>query len=100
MKCRFPSVEHTLPLIGCGAGPALLGALNLAAAPLAWHWRNPLPQGNTLNATAYGAQTYVAVGDAGAIIISPDGTNWVEAGKHGVRGFLIPLDIKHHTSAG
>src|SRR5436190_7076134 len=49
----------------------------LVADPLDnWHWRSPLPQGNPLNSITFGDGLYVAVGDAGAILISPDGENW------------------------
>ena len=41
-----------------------------------WQWRNPLPQGNTLNAVAYGNNVFVAVGGNGTIITSPDGVTW------------------------
>jgi hypothetical protein len=41
-----------------------------------WQWRNPLPQGNTLNAVAYGNNLFVAVGGNGTIITSPDGFAW------------------------
>ena len=40
----------------------------LNAGPTNWHWRNPLPQGNTLFGTAYGNGVYVAVGEAGTIL--------------------------------
>ena len=33
-----------------------------------WEWRNPLPQGNTLNGVTYGDGQFVAVGDAGTIL--------------------------------
>ena len=50
----------------------------VSAAPLEqWHWRSPLPQGNSLRSVAYGNGLYVAVGDLGTILTSPDGTNWV-----------------------
>ena|GEM_PF-3760977 len=32
----------------------------------------------TLNAAAYGKNTYVVVGELGTIITSPDGINWTE----------------------
>ena len=32
----------------------------------------------TLNAAAYGNNTYVVVGELGTIITSPDGTTWTE----------------------
>jgi DNA-binding beta-propeller fold protein YncE len=41
-----------------------------------WHWRNPLPQGNTLRGVAYGNATFVAVG--AAILTSSDGISWTE----------------------
>ncbi len=43
-----------------------------------WHWRNPLPQGNTLEAIAYGNGAFVAVGDYDTILTSPDGVTWTE----------------------
>lgn len=48
-----------------------------SAGPLdEWTWRNPLPQGNNLNAITYGNGLFVAVGDNGTILTSPDGTTW------------------------
>jgi hypothetical protein len=41
-----------------------------------WTWRNPLPAGNTLYAVTHAANRFVAVGDQGVILSSPDGTNW------------------------
>ncbi len=38
-----------------------------------WAWRSPLPQGNDLNGVAYGDGQFVAVGNAGPILRSPDG---------------------------
>jgi hypothetical protein len=63
---------------------ALLGVLLLAAGALRanadaldnWQWRNPLPEGNTLTSVAYGGGNYVAVGEGGTILVSPDGVNW------------------------
>ena len=40
-----------------------------------WHLRNP--SGLNFLAVAYGNGIYVAVGDAGAIMTSPDGINWI-----------------------
>ena len=49
----------------------------LIADPLDnWHLRNPLPQGNNLSGVAYGNGTFVAVGDSGTILTSPDGVTW------------------------
>lgn len=44
--------------------------------PLTWEWRNPAPQGNTLRAVTYGNGQFVAVGDGGTILTSPDGAQW------------------------
>lgn len=41
-----------------------------------WHWRNPLPQGNDLNDVHFGNGVFVAVGQFGTILTSPDGTAW------------------------
>ena len=49
----------------------------LLADPLQqWTWRSPIPQGRTLTAVAYGGGFFVAVGDSGTIITSPDGYHW------------------------
>ncbi len=41
-----------------------------------WEWVNPLPQGNDLNGVTYGPGMWVAVGDAGTILTSPDAMTW------------------------
>jgi hypothetical protein len=41
-----------------------------------WTWRNPLPTGNQLNSATYADGQFVAVGEDGAIVTSPDGINW------------------------
>ncbi len=41
-----------------------------------WHWRNPLPQGNTLFDVTYANGTYIAVGDAGTILNFADGLEY------------------------
>ena len=52
----------------------------LIADPLDnWHLRNPLPQGNDLRGVTYGSGTFVAVGDSGTILTSPDGVTWTIA---------------------
>lgn len=63
----------------------------LIADPLdQWDWRFPNPTGRTLAAVTYGGGQFVAVGDNGTIISSPDGYNWsnrvsgVSAFLHGV----------------
>lgn len=41
-----------------------------------WHWRNPLPRGNSLESIVYGNNIYVAVGAEGTIVTSPNGVDW------------------------
>jgi formylglycine-generating enzyme required for sulfatase activity/uncharacterized protein YjdB len=41
-----------------------------------WVWRNPLPQGNSLNDVVYNGSIYCAVGANGTILTSSDGTTW------------------------
>src|SRR5271165_2486633 len=42
-----------------------------------WTWRNPLPTGNSLHAVVYGNGQFVAGGDNGTILTSPDAVNWI-----------------------
>ncbi len=47
------------------------------AGPLdQWTLRNPLPQGRDLHSVVWGQNQFVAVGDNGALVTSPNGTNW------------------------
>ncbi len=49
-----------------------------AAVGQYWEWENPIPQGNTLNAVAWnGSNLYVAVGDRGTVMTSPDAVSWM-----------------------
>lgn len=41
-----------------------------------WHGRNPLPTGHSLYHVAGNGRLFVAVGEAGTIITSPDGASW------------------------
>ena len=48
-----------------------------AAGPLdRWTQRNPLPQSQSILSVAHGSNQFVAVGDRGTIMTSPDGANW------------------------
>jgi hypothetical protein len=60
------------------AGLALLSLVATGRSdPLdTWTWRNPLPTGNGLHGVVYGNGRFVAVGNAGTIVTSPDGTTW------------------------
>jgi Ig-like domain-containing protein len=52
-------------------------AFGVPAHPLdVWHWREPLPQGNTLEEAAFGNGLFVAVGQHGTILTSTEGINW------------------------
>lgn len=51
--------------------------LSLADPLETWHWRNPLPQGNTLNDITYANDIFVAVGN-NTVLTSSDGINWTE----------------------
>jgi hypothetical protein len=55
-----------------------IGAIfsGIGSAQPGWIWENPMPQGNTLRAVVYGADKFVAVGDFGALVSSPDGASW------------------------
>src|ERR1700693_2739633 len=59
-------------------GAALSLAASLASAQVCseWLWSNPMPQGNRLNGAAYGGGVFVAVGSAGAVLTSSDGSSW------------------------
>jgi hypothetical protein len=41
-----------------------------------WNQRSPLPTGNSLMGVAWNGVHYVAVGDLGTVLTSPDGINW------------------------
>ena len=56
---------------------ALTASLSaLAAGTDTWHWRNPLPAGNSLSNVVYGNGLFVAVGVNGALQTSADGVAW------------------------
>ena len=54
----------------------LMPVVGWSAAPDAWQWRNPRPQGNPLQAITYANSTFVAVGEGGTILTSADGIAW------------------------
>ncbi|HWI62746.1 MAG TPA: hypothetical protein VNT75_12950, partial [Symbiobacteriaceae bacterium] len=63
-------------VIALAAVLTLLLATAAQGAPLRWTWQTPLPQGNDLWSVTYGAGQFVAVGDGGSILTSPDGKSW------------------------
>ena len=42
-------------------------------------WRQPTPTGAGLRGIVYGGGRFVAVGQAGVVVTSPDGTNWLSS---------------------
>ena len=54
----------------------LCAACALAHAQTNWIWANPSPQGNTLRGATWHAGQFVAVGENGTILASPDGSDW------------------------
>jgi hypothetical protein len=47
-----------------------------------WRWVSPRPQGNDLNAVAFGNGRFVAVGDLGTLLTSTDGMTWAVTNLH------------------
>jgi hypothetical protein len=46
-----------------------------------WHLRSPLSSVNHLNGVTYASGTFVAVGDGGTLLTSPDGAAWTQRGQ-------------------
>ncbi|MBI4916033.1 MAG: hypothetical protein HY825_09320 [Acidobacteria bacterium] len=68
-------------IAACAAKVTLLAVLAVAAPRAAsacgpGEWVNPLPQGNNLWGATYVPGLWVAVGNAGTILTSPDATTW------------------------
>ena len=59
------------------AGSVTSNAATLAVTPLPdFAWRNPTPEGGSLNAIAYASNRFVAVGTGSRVLTSVDGINW------------------------
>jgi hypothetical protein len=57
--------------------PIVLWPLTAAADPLdQWHWRNPLPTANRVNAMIYANGRFMAVDSGGEILTSSNGLDW------------------------
>ncbi len=54
----------------------VLSCICLSLGQSRWEWRNPLPQGNDLNAITFGNGRFVAVGACGTILSSYDAATW------------------------
>lgn len=51
-------------------------AARAAVGASPWQWRHPYPQANHLTGITYGSGQFVAVGERGSILTSPDGDAW------------------------
>ena len=58
------------------AGEGELSSRISSAQPNTWQWANPEPQGNSIEALVWGNNQFVAVGPAGSVLTSSDGSNW------------------------
>jgi hypothetical protein len=72
----FPVHLGALSPVVAGARESGLRGSTVSEPGVDWEWRNPLPQGSALRDVVYNQDLYVAVGDAGAIVTSPDGVEW------------------------
>jgi photosystem II stability/assembly factor-like uncharacterized protein len=55
---------------------AILLLTGICLGQSVWEIKNPLPQGNSLYSAVYGDSQFVAVGDKGTILTSPDAATW------------------------
>ena len=88
-----PEMVETPAPVGTGD----IGVNGSSSNPLDnWVWRNPLPQGNSLYSICYGEDTFVAVGEAGTILTSPDGAEWTSRAS-GTTIWLIGVTYGNNT---
>lgn len=59
----------------------------------AWTLRNPLPTNENLHAAAWSGSRFVVVGNAGTVLVSPDGVSWA----HRASGVTTALNGVTHT---
>jgi len=90
MRCA-PAVgcRRYVMAVACAAVFVLFHMTTASAGE--WAWKLPIPQGNTLQALAYGGGSYVAVGNGGSILVSDDGTAWSLARTGGAGEALYAL---------
>ena len=80
------SISGNVCTINMSTDRSIAGTFTISDDPLDnWYRRNPRIPGKWMNAVAFGNNTFVAVGNAedeyygtGAILTSPDGSNWTE----------------------
>ncbi|MBU6400948.1 MAG: choice-of-anchor D domain-containing protein, partial [Verrucomicrobia bacterium] len=86
--------EQPLVTVAVSNAPVVLANIVVQPIPppdpgaLAWHWQNPLPQGNNLAGVAVGNGVFVAVGDHGTVLRSEDGRQWTLEES----GTIVPLN--------
>jgi len=66
---------------------ALLSGVSVGLAQTTWTWVPPITT-NQLNAVTSGQDLFVAVGEAGTVLTSPDGQSWTE-GSVGTNTWLL-----------
>ena len=85
-----------LPATGNAAIRSIEPAVSNAVPNSLWHWRNPLPQGNSLSRVIYGNNKFVAVGSHGTIMTSSDGTVWNQTNS-GTTNDLVGIAYGNNT---
>lgn len=74
MKCFFIT---SLFLFGCSKSENPASVDNDNLKKIEWKWFNPLPVGHSIKSVVQGNRLLVAVGGAGTIVTSSNGTDWV-----------------------
>jgi hypothetical protein len=57
----------------------LFTSCSYLTAQTVWHWSHPLPSQGSLFAVTYGSGHFVAVGDLGTVLTSPDAATWTSS---------------------
>ncbi len=70
---KFPLFNHFLLALSLWV---VQGSFVSASAATGWHWRYPLPSGESYRACIYTNGLFVAVGLSGCVQNSPDGVSW------------------------
>src|SRR6202162_2178044 len=72
----YPMIKLRTKSVLLAAALCLGAGIASAQVCSEWLWSNTMPQGNRLNGAAYGGGVFVAVGSAGAVLTSRDGSSW------------------------
>jgi len=92
---RYPTTSRGFPKARIVPAVLLVLAFSCCLAPASadaakWTLRNPLTQVNSLHGIAYGEDKFVAVGEGGRVMTSPDGVTWT-VGDSGVGTSLVDV---------